>query len=337
MDYKDIINEQRLLLDRARKWWPIYLYHFSDIKNVVEILGTGWIFGRKQAESEKIMKNNNASSRVIELTSDDVKDCARLYMRPLTPTQYHNEGYKPKKIRNKSLNANCPVPVFLLLDAVKTLKMDGVKFVEKGCAGNYQEKGKIGVENFSKLKFDKIFHNGGAGFTDEIKKYRQTEVIREGGLPIERVLKGIVCRTEAEKQTLLFLLREQYPEAYKKYNDIISYKPELKLFYNNGAFIKNVKFQAEKLNIAFNDPYMRYNPNTIDEAIFNITINMYWLDNKLKIISRNYANGEFDYCKVGGLRVSFNNILSNKLLIEILFDDCLMYKTIYDLSEYGII
>lgn len=54
--------------------------------------------------------------------------------RLLTPTQYHNEGYKPEEIRDNTINANCPVPVFLCLSANATLSLDGTLFAEKGLA-----------------------------------------------------------------------------------------------------------------------------------------------------------------------------------------------------------
>ena len=61
------------------------------------------------------MRSDNASQSVISVTMDDAKDYARLYFRPLTPTQFHNEGYKPEHIRKHEVNAmtspdiNCDV------------------------------------------------------------------------------------------------------------------------------------------------------------------------------------------------------------------------------------
>ena len=55
------------------------------------------------------MQTENASPSVISVSQNKIKEYARLYFRPRTPTQYHNEGYKPKHIRNKDVNANCPL------------------------------------------------------------------------------------------------------------------------------------------------------------------------------------------------------------------------------------
>lgn len=131
MNYRDIIKEQMKLLPNSRIWWPKYFYHFTDIRNALEIIDKGWIYARHKATESKLMHSDNASPSVILVSSSKIKDYARLYFRPKTPTQYHNEGYKPEEIRQSDINANCPVPVFFFLDAEKVLLMDGVKFSEK--------------------------------------------------------------------------------------------------------------------------------------------------------------------------------------------------------------
>ena len=136
LTFGDIINQQIRKLNKSIRWWPLYLYHFTDVHNAVNIIDKEYIYGRKKASDERLMSSDNASSKVIHLTNDEVLNFARLYMRPKTPTQYHNEGYKPPHIRDHEFDANCPVPVFFLLDSEKVLSMEGVKFIEKGLAGN---------------------------------------------------------------------------------------------------------------------------------------------------------------------------------------------------------
>lgn len=45
------------------KWWPKYVYHYTDIHNAVSILETGKVFSRNRAR--EIMINENASLEVI--------------------------------------------------------------------------------------------------------------------------------------------------------------------------------------------------------------------------------------------------------------------------------
>lgn len=114
MTYNETIKKQRRLLPKSRNWWPKYFYHFTDIQNALGIIDKGWIFGRQTAIENELMQNDNASNSVISLSSNGIKEYARLYFRPKTPTQFHNEGYKPKSVRKLDINASCPVPVFFL-------------------------------------------------------------------------------------------------------------------------------------------------------------------------------------------------------------------------------
>lgn len=236
MSYGEIIEEQRNRLNQKISWWPVYLYHFTDVNNAVSIIEKECIYGRSLAIEENLMNSDNASRSVINVTDDKVKSFARLYMRPKTPTQYHNEGYKPEHIRDKNVNANCPVPIFFILDAEKMLSMSGVMFVEKGLAGHYYNNANLlsGEESFKSLNFEKIFHTGAFPPDSDIKQFRQTEVIRNDFIPISGIVRGIACRSIAEKQTLLYLLKKTSINKYNKYKDIISFKPEIDLFYSNG-------------------------------------------------------------------------------------------------------
>jgi hypothetical protein len=56
---------------------------------------------------------DNASRNVMANTDPYVRDFVRLYFRPQTPTQYRNEGIRPKNMRE--LESHCPVPVFFFL------------------------------------------------------------------------------------------------------------------------------------------------------------------------------------------------------------------------------
>ena len=152
--YRKIIEEERAKLEQNVSWWPLYFYHFTDVYNAVSIIKSEYIYSRHTADKEKLMSSDNASPNVINITDKKVTEYARLYMRPKTPTQYHNEGHKPEHIRNQDLNANCPIPIFFFLDAEKMLSMDGVKIVEKGLAGHSLDREFIsGPEAYSSLNF----------------------------------------------------------------------------------------------------------------------------------------------------------------------------------------
>lgn len=340
VSYRQIIEEQRLKLNRSINWWPLYLYHFTDVHNAVSIIDKEYIFGRKLAYDENLMVSDNASASVIEITDETVLRYARLYMCPKTPTQFHNEGHKPESIRERGINANCPVPIFFFLDAEKTLSLDGVQFIEKGLAGQSIENVTLlkGEDQFANLNFENIFHCGPFQAGSDIKQFRHTEVIREGGIPISRIIRGIACRSIAEKQTLLYLLKKVSNEKYNKYKNIISYKPEIDIFYNNGIFIREVRFESGTLYLELNDNNNRYNRHAANKIDVNMQINFDWLGDNLEVLARSSGSAIIDYNKVS--RITFTperKVNGNYALIEVRFDNCLMYNNIIHIREFEII
>ena len=91
-------------------WWPRFAYHYTDITNVASILKSGYLYSRSNAKELGIMSNDNASRQVIDMTQTEAISCVRFYFRPLTPTQYYNEGYKHRLTRahrEKQLKTSC--------------------------------------------------------------------------------------------------------------------------------------------------------------------------------------------------------------------------------------
>lgn len=127
--YKDIVlaNERFAPV----KWWPHYAYHYTDISNAVNILETGMLYSRSRAEKLGVMYNDNASQQVISNTSQKTTSYVRFYFRPLTPTQFYNEGYKHCDLRfNGDVKANVPVPVFFFFDLNQLLSDPKTLFSE---------------------------------------------------------------------------------------------------------------------------------------------------------------------------------------------------------------
>lgn len=117
---------------------------------------------------------------------------------------FSREEAEKQKIMVSDINASCPVPIFFCLNASAVLEYEGTKFAERGIAGHRSDI-KNGVEEFQKLQFRKIYHEGPMGMEHDITEYRHSEVIREGGFPVEPFLQCILCRTQAERETLMFL------------------------------------------------------------------------------------------------------------------------------------
>lgn len=299
MRYDEIIEKQMLALPASIRWWP----------------------------------------SVISVSQNKIKEYARLYFRPRTPTQYHNEGYKPEHIRKAGINANCPVPIFFFLDSNTVLNMDGVEFSETSCAGRQDLRLLSGVEEFACLPFNKIYHDSYFSLDerDDIVKHRHAEVVRLNGLPIRNAIKGIVCRSAAEKQTLLYLLKTKYAKAYQVYRPIIRYSPELNLFFNNGIFIKTVEYSEGKIEVVFNNSDKRYGRKKSNGEDIKFKAIVTYIDGYDNVINRALFTTVVNYADVGSVNLDIKKPDAEGAIIEIRFDGNLMYKNRLSMSTEELI
>ena len=340
MTYREIINRTKSQLHSSISWWPVCFYHFTDIHNALGILDKGWIYGRNDAVKNSLMQSDNASKSVIDVTNEFVKDYGRLYFRPLTPTQFHNEGYKPEHVRQSAINASCPVPVFFCLDAETVLNTEGVGFVECGLAGKSHHALQQGEEAYANLNFAKIYHNGWFEKGGDITQYRHSEVVRAGGIPTQGAIKRIFCRTPAEKQTLLYLLKNQLPHKAAQASRYIVYSPSLAMFYDNGICVKTVSGSEQGLYIEFNEAAKRYGRGSVrgDGKDLSVSITLYWLHpEKSAIVHREDYGAYLDYSDANAVNVHFEKCYSDRVLAEIFFDGCLMFKSEVDLKTQQLV
>ena len=247
MTFKEII-EENCKKHCEYNWWPKFAYHYTDIENAILILDKHTIFSRTDALEEGLMKNDNANVKVISNTGDAV-NYARFYFRPLTPTQYRNEGFKhPDLSYQQKYHANVPVPIFFVFDLCKMLEStEGIVFSEMGQAG-YGSPRSNTIEEFSKFNFNMIYSANEMSNVELEKRYRHAEILVPRQYDIDFCLKYIVCRSECEKRTLLYLLREHSTSAYIKYKDRIIRHDDM--FYKNGFAIEDCVFNGRDVIIS---------------------------------------------------------------------------------------
>lgn len=296
MTYEEIIREN-IQKHTDVKWWPEYAYHFTDIENAVGILSEGLLYSRYDAKRLNLMRNDNASRQVIDMTSSGAVMDVRFYFRPKTPTQYHNEGYKHPDLRySGDTNANVPVPVFFVFD-LATLLNTGVKFSEMSQAG-YGTRLCETPDEFAEFNFDQIYKNGYMENPEEEKRYRQAEIVTRGPFEIDTCLKGILCRNECEKITLLNLLRAKSIKSYDKYKNIIKVHRK-DLFECNGLFVTDCRYYdgiasvSFSNNIAKNAYTARYGNGDLREL--NAVIDFEWVSRSKAILNRQSASFQIDY------------------------------------------
>ena len=75
-------------LGARRRRWPRYLFHCTDVLNVVSVVKSGELLSRAQAKRSDSLSVDIASPEIIEHTDAEWQDYVRLYFRPRTPTQY---------------------------------------------------------------------------------------------------------------------------------------------------------------------------------------------------------------------------------------------------------
>ena len=343
MSYRNIIRDN-CQNHSGVHWWPKFAYHYTDVKNAVSILSSGMLYSRAYAEQLGVMKNDNASKQVIDMTQTEAISCARFYFRPLTPTQYYNEGFKHPQLRyDNDKNANTPVPIFLAFDLEKLLSLPEIQFSEQKQSG-YGSKLCNTEEAFSKFNFDYIYSKDLRNIA-ETKSYRHAEILHPKSFMIDSCLHAILCRNSVERTTLLNLLRKANSKAFYKYADKIKICRE-NMFEENGLYVQDCQYHNGTLSITFSDTYIRRNytanmkaRNAINELKpITVRLSMDWYNQK-NIIYHTDVSTKIDYEESKG--VIFRSVpqypKTKNLAVQIYFDDDLMGLMDFALSDSEII
>lgn len=237
-------------IGHSRKWWPDFVYHFTDIHNAVKIIENGNLFCRKILEHDGLMDNDNASPEIIANTNPLWKNFVRLYFRPRTPTQYNNEGFRPQN-KLKFGGAHCPVPIYFLFDSKSILSMEETSFSEGSLASHSHVALYNDYNGFRTIPFQSVYHDSPLLINEEkskIKFHRHAEVVIPQKLDLTN-LRYIWCRTSAEFETLKNLLSRQ---SLHKWKQRIGTGAKSNLFFREWTFVEEVDLSDENVTIKFN-------------------------------------------------------------------------------------
>lgn len=227
----------------ARKMWPNFVFFFACLPNALEILKQGKLISRSHAT----MVTDTGSEAILSHTSDEWKNCVRLYFRPRTPTQYQVEGFRPKGHWG-SLGKHMAVPIFFLFDAKEILTRKTTRFSK----GSLSQKNQVGDDAafFESIPFQKVYHDSWLPEEQksEIKFHRHAEIIIPNELDLTG-LRWIWCRSEAEYQTLLHLLPIS---AVKTYKDKIRQDKRANLHFCKWTYVESVSLEQNKISFTFN-------------------------------------------------------------------------------------
>lgn len=306
-------------LEKSRSWWPRFLFHFTNIDNAVKILESGFLMSRAKLEQTGEMETDNASPMIIGQTDDRWKEYVRLYFRPRTPTQYRNEGFRPKTQR--SLNAHCPVPIYFLFDARKMLARKNVYF-SKGTLASRASQIYHTAKSFMEIPFDLVYHDTyfDESSRDAIIYHRQAEAVVYETLDLKN-LRYIFCRSEAEYQTLVHLLDKK---TFKKYEPIIGHKDLLSLYFKKWLYIDKVSMDHKNVSFYFSLPDTHLDPISIRVVLTNHqTGKRYEIRDDSFVISKKKLVVWLDNC---------GN--PNWYTVKLYFDDQIVYSNEYHEDNY---
>lgn len=213
------LEQQDWVKRGERRRWPRYIFHYTDINNAIEILKAGILLSRTHLEETAGLPVSSGSASILASTDSFTKDCVRLYFRPKTPTQYYAEGILSKKSLRRSNypDAHCPIPIFLLFDSAAILTHADCWFSDGGL-NSITARRLYTAEELENLPWQKIYHNTWYDRHSieeaDIAFRRNAEVIVHKKLDL-KALSSIFCRSEAEKETLLYSLPENIRKLYR--------------------------------------------------------------------------------------------------------------------------
>jgi len=218
-----------------RRKWSKYLSHHASLTNATGILQAGALLSRNDAASQ--VHDDVAPAEVISRRLD-AHQFARLYFRPKTPTQYQVEGIrKTGECYLNDPSNHVPVMYMFLFSAESVLTLEGTQF-SNGNMQSPQTKYAGTNEFFNSIEFNKVFHEGSFDQSekDAILKARCAEVLTASPLTLNKHLKFILCRSEAERQTLL----NTYPNVNEALKGRIRTVTEVGIFHSQFTYIKGV-------------------------------------------------------------------------------------------------
>lgn len=225
---------ERLFLGPAHRRWPLFVWHYSDIRNIANILRCGRIYSRQRIKQMQAESVEIARLAIID-SSPWAHPYARLYFRPATPTQHNIEG-----IRVNAGTAHCPVPVFLLFDSESLLTREGCMFSDTNLARHEAEAGDTLDFMLRRLNFHHIFHDRAlkeGADKHQIIGARCAEVLFRDELDLED-LREVVCRTPGERETLLHLLGD----AAERWRPVVRVvDPGERMFFRDHAYVQQAR------------------------------------------------------------------------------------------------
>ena len=221
--------------------WTDYLFHFTDITNAVGILKNGNLLSRNEAQSNGLMKNDNAASQIIRRMKREYRDYVRFYIRPKTRMQSKVEGIRSRD--RVEMGAHVPIPVFFLFNPGEILCQPGVLFSDDNLSKDntivYDQ-----LEDLNKIPFADVYLHQTA--------WVEPEILLPSPLRLSHLeMVDIIVRSNAEVTTLLSQLGTKTASQWNIRTDT---DPSLDLFYKKQLYVEDVSRDGTNYVFEMNKP-----------------------------------------------------------------------------------
>lgn len=246
-----IADEMRRLISTNRPYrrnWPSRLFRHEPLENITRILSSGQLLSRFDATNQNAgIPLDIAPAEIIE-ASDAALKAVRLYFRPKNPTQWNIEGIREPC--DFYYGKHAPILFMMLFNSEKILTSPGVSFSDgnmQGCMPNVYSDD----NGFRQLDFSKIYHDSffEPHMRDAIIGARCSEVLVPSPLNLAGSLEAVVCRSAAERQTLLYQLGTDFLSA-----DRIRVANEAGIFFGDYAYVETVDVARDGVHVKFHSP-----------------------------------------------------------------------------------
>jgi len=202
--HKAHVDEWCAKFSNYKSKWPNHLFRHEPVGNAIVILKAGVLTSRQEAVNNGTLQNDIAPIDIIQ-NRDDVYSKVRLYFRPRTPTQYHIEGIR--KPADFYMEKHAGFLVMLVFNSEAVLTKKSTQF---SCGNMQSPNSNIydGDAGFRNLDFTGTYHDE-AYPSDDQKRQRCAEVLAESPMRISDSLSAIVVRTDADYNTMKYLLNRE--------------------------------------------------------------------------------------------------------------------------------
>jgi hypothetical protein len=222
-----------------RSKWPRYLFRHERFENIVQILRSGELLSRNDAANRGFVDVAPADIIDVRLIAHDF---VRLYFRPKNPTQYHIEGIR--KANELYHGKHAPILFVMVFRAPALLCRTNTQFSDGNMQSTATDMGRDDAF-FGTIRFDLVYHEGAFQHLDTVRA-RCAEVLIESPLQIDEALVAVLCRSAAERQTLLHACG-RLTDALK--NKIVVYR-EVGIFERRFANVETVSLGPTGLSFS---------------------------------------------------------------------------------------